>query len=383
MFGGSPAIMAALVLVASPALAYTADARSAGCTWKDVQSPFFSGQLYGVTALSGADAWSVGYDTDGPLLNTAVIEHWNGTRWKVTPSPQPGTYRDFLEKVSAAASNDVWAVGGFQSYRSQQHQRVWRQHTLAEHWDGSAWTVVASPNLPGADNVLFGLVAISTDDVWAVGTATSPDGPTRALSEHWDGRTWTIVRTPDAGAYSNVLGSVDVVSPNDVWAVGSFSDERFGLAQTLTEHWNGARWRVVPSPNIGALGDGFRGVAAISHGDVWAAGLYGYHAPDGSLLTGTMTQHWNGKRWSVIDTPDPPGGDSLLNGITALATDEVWAVGYSVGGPIVIRWNGTGWIPLDGPTGGSRSLWSVAGLSPRHLWAVGSFNREFLVMRGC
>jgi hypothetical protein len=334
----------------------------------------------GVTALSHDDVWSVGYDTDGPLLNTAVIEHWNGARWKVTKSPQPGSYRDFLEKVSGVSSSDVWAVGGYQSHHDGQLRP---QRTLAEHWDGTRWRVVATPNLAGSENALFGVVAISTNDVWAVGTAVRDSQTSQTLVEHWDGANWSIVPSPDPGTYTNVLSSIAVVSPTDIWAAGTIADGRLGLTETLTEHWNGVRWRVVSSPNIGELGDSFAGIAAVSSNDVWTAGSYAYHAPDGSVRTGTMTDHWDGMRWTVMATPDPPGGDSLLHGITALARDEVWAVGASVGGPVIIRWNGDAWLTIDAPGAQARSLWSVTALAPHDTWAVGSIALDFLIMRGC
>src|SRR5262249_22168170 len=146
-------------------------AAPAGCTWSDVSSPSFSGQLFGVAALSGTDAWSVGYETGGPVLNEAIVEHWNGAKWRLLRSPQPGSYRNFLEKVGVVGPADLWAVGGYEN----QHGGYARpQRSLVEHWDGIRWHVVPSPSVPGADTTLAGVVALATDDVWAVGFATTP-----------------------------------------------------------------------------------------------------------------------------------------------------------------------------------------------------------------
>jgi hypothetical protein len=41
---------------------------------------------------------------------------------------------------------------------------------LAEHWNGSSWSVVASPNVGGSDNLLNG-VSATTGDVWTVGSS--------------------------------------------------------------------------------------------------------------------------------------------------------------------------------------------------------------------
>ena len=40
--------------------------------------------------------------------------------------------------------------------------------TLTEHWNGTAWSVVASPNA-GTINSLQSVAAVSANDVWAVG----------------------------------------------------------------------------------------------------------------------------------------------------------------------------------------------------------------------
>jgi hypothetical protein len=61
--------------------------------------------------------------------------------------------------------------------------------------------------------------------------------------------------------------------------------------QTVTEHWNGTRWSVVPSPNppAGYL-DAFLGVVAISGCDAWAVGTTDFAS--------TVIAHWNGHIWS-------------------------------------------------------------------------------------
>ncbi len=52
----------------------------------------------------------------------------------------------------------MWAVGGYNS----------GGQALIEHWDGAAWNVVTNPN-PGTYNRFFGVAAISSQNVWAVG----------------------------------------------------------------------------------------------------------------------------------------------------------------------------------------------------------------------
>src|SRR5207248_3279171 len=86
---------------------------------------------------------------------------------------------------------------------------------------------------------------------------------------------WNSVYSPNVGANDNKLNAVAAISTNDAWAVGSYSDQQFaGPNQTLTEHWDGSAWSVVPSGNPGASDDVLLGVAAVSPDDVWAVGYY-------------------------------------------------------------------------------------------------------------
>ena len=84
---------------------------------------------------------------------------------------------------------------------------------------------------------------------------------------------WTGVPPPSPGATANHLLGTAVLSPCDAWAVGQSVDN--GVTSTLTEHWDGAIWKVVPSPSPGN-GTSVRltSVRADSTGDVWAVGSF-------------------------------------------------------------------------------------------------------------
>jgi hypothetical protein len=81
---------------------------------------------------------------------------------------------------------------------------------LVEHWDGSTWSVVPSPNPnPQGNNSLVAIAAVNGSDVWAVGLQLK--GP---FTEHWDGSQWSIVATPSGVASligMTALGSGTVV----------------------------------------------------------------------------------------------------------------------------------------------------------------------------
>src|SRR5947209_13196578 len=193
-------------------------------------------------------------------------------QWKVVHSPKSG----FLQGVAALAANDVWTVGSTGS------------RTLTEHWNGSSWTVVASPG-GGSNNSLDSVAAISTNDIWAVGASSNG-----TLTENWNGSYWTVIPSPSPDSSSSLL-SVAVVSSTDVWAVGASSNG------TLIENWNGSSWTIVPSPSPDSSSILYS-VAVVSANNVWAVG---------ASSNGTLTENWNGSYWTIISSPNPYGSSTL------------------------------------------------------------------------
>lgn len=87
-----------------------------GSKWLRVASPDLGGAgndnvLNSVTLTSPGNAWAVG-DASAGLVNKTLILHWNGARWVLVPSPNPGSSND-LNGVSASSPTNVWAVGTF------------------------------------------------------------------------------------------------------------------------------------------------------------------------------------------------------------------------------------------------------------------------------
>src|SRR5690349_20162957 len=71
-------------------------------------------------------------------------------------------------------------------------------------------------------------------------------GLARALAAPAAGcRNWTGAQPLSPGGASNTLNSVAIESACDAWAVGVQIGG--GIDATLTEHWNGTTWTVVPS----------------------------------------------------------------------------------------------------------------------------------------
>jgi hypothetical protein len=103
-----------------------------------------------------------------------------------------------------------------------------------------------------------------------------PHAPYSPLIEHWNGKAWSIVASPIQGT-SDHIGGIAVVSASNIWVVGDYTsdiDPAFGTYLTLIEHWNGKAWSVVNSPSPGSIASDLVSAAAIPKtSKVWAAGF--------------------------------------------------------------------------------------------------------------
>ena len=240
------------------------------------------------------------------------------------------------------------------------------------------WQKVISPNVSGAtsvNNELLGVAAISANDVWTVGWAQDPLGPPyvkRTLIQHFDGNTWNIVQSPNLlKDIQSVLHSVSGKSANDVWAVGSSHNGSLP-SRTLIEHWDGTQWSIVSSPSPDTQFNELRGVAAISATDVWAVGFRGGTKTETPIET--LILHWDGGRWTQVPSPNVPSGANQLFGITAIAANDIWAIGTAGGAPLALRWNGSVWsiVPVERNGGlSTEKLTAVSGTAGNDVWAVG------------
>jgi hypothetical protein len=243
--------------------------------------------------VASNDVWAVGYQqVSSTGMAQPLIEHWDGTSWSVVPSPNltPG---GLLKAVTAISTNNVWAVGEDDNLSVD----------LVEHWDGTSWSVVSSPAFNGSIEILYGVSADASNDVWAVG-----DSPGVIL--HFNGTSWSRTVLPPARVGGPALKAVAAVSPSDVWAVGMVRTSNSSNWVGLTEHWDGTSW--VREANA-APGVSITGIAAISASDIWAVGTGGI-------------QNWNGTSWSLV---------SSLRGVDVAALSDGTVVFVSGSGAII------------------------------------------------
>ena len=369
------AILAALLIRTGGASVKAAVPSSCG-GWSVVASPNHgadSDYLNGVAAVSANNVWAVGgYVTNGGpnSVDRSLIEHWNGSQWSTVTSLNVGKGNNDLTGVAVVSANDIWSVGttnlGPPHYTSQ---------SLIEHWNGTKWSLVSSPPPGGSGGGLRSISVISANDIWAVGNYNDNSATSHTLAEHWDGSHWTIVPSPDPASGGNYLEGVTVISSNNVWAVGgSFTT---GPANTLIEHWDGTVWSVVSSPNPGLAYNALFGVTSVSANDIWAVGNEYNRNVRGSL---TLIEHWNGTAWSVVSSPSLPSQKNFLASVSAMASNNVWAVGYAIqpdrgpGQTVIEHWNGSQWsiVASPNPGSGSDQLFGVTFVpATSQVWSVG------------
>ena len=141
--------------------------------------------------------------------------------------------------------------------------------------DATGLHLVTSPT--ATRPILTATTAIAANDIWSVGFANLAPNPQKLLAEHWNGSSWSVVPSPNPNGGSsngnNVLSEIAAVSATDIWAVGYTTDPSTGLQQTLTEHWDGTSWSVTASPNAAPAGSStLAGVTALGDGTVVAVG---------------------------------------------------------------------------------------------------------------
>jgi hypothetical protein len=199
--------------------------------------------------------------------------------------------------------------------------------TQAESWNGTAWSV---QTLPSSGYTLSSLNAVScpaATDCVAVGYASNKLSTSHVLAEGWNGKSWTIQKTPALPASSQAsLGAGSCPAANSCMALGGYQKSKNGEFLPLIEHWNGVRWTIEPAPLP----------AHVS--------LYSLSCPSATSCTGVgerqkcpgcgvvaVAAHWNGSTWTAQRLPVPAGarGHSIiLSDLSCPSTRVCKAVGF-------------------------------------------------------
>jgi hypothetical protein len=297
------------------------------------------------------------------------------SQFNVVAGANPGGFADVIlnNAMVAVSPTDIWAVGAQVSASGQPDQ------TLAEHWNGSAWSAVSTPNFTVANNDFWGATQVATNNVWAVGDYTDLAGVQHPYAAQYT-TSWTgFSNLPQVGTGNNRLEAAAAVSATNIWAVGFSRADTVAATphRTLIEQYNGTTWSVVTSPNVTTTSDDrLLGIAAMSATDVWAVGISTVAG-----VTSNLIEHYNGTAWSVVTSPNASTTKNDLYGVVALSATNAYAVGdyADAAGRLhtsVLKYNGTTWSAVGSPTIGAGtyddSLFSVSAASPTNIWAAGA-----------
>jgi sugar lactone lactonase YvrE len=288
--------------------------------------------LYGVSCASASNCVAVGAFRDSSETLDPLAEHWDGSEWTLLPIAAPsGAVETRLYDVSCASSTYCTAVG---SFRTSSNPAA----VLVEHWDGSEWTIQSMPKpSDGVAARLFGVSCASSTACMAVGYTEGGSEGNKQLIEHWDGSEWTQPTMPSGTAVESpsTLSDVSCVSSTLCTAVGSQRYPTGGSYTSLAEHWNGSEWAVQPTPplNRSSLVD----VSCTSSIACTAVGNYRGMSLD-EVGYRTYGVRWDGTAWTALEVPSIPAAagwssESFLQSVSCSADSVCTGVGSGLTAP--------------------------------------------------
>ena len=276
-------------------------------------------ELAAVSCPSRRNCTAVGQYWDGAAYHT-LAEHWDGTAWVIQPTPDPPSATvTFLNAVACPVKTMCEAAGYHQN-------NAGHYATLAERWDGATWAIQPTPDPAGVTiGMLDGIACPAPSTCTAVGLSADGSISGFTLAEHWDGTTWAIQPTPNPGGTTYAeLDSIACPSASTCTAAGSASGH--GPSTTLAEHWDGTTWAIQPTPSPGPAGSTFHGVACPSRRICLAVG--GDSAAVGQQAT--LAERWNGNTWTLQPAPSPAASPvSELDAVACTSAKLCTAAGSS------------------------------------------------------
>ena len=349
------ALLIGLVLGATPVGASVDSA-----TLVPTPAPGSASYLRSVDCLTVTTCIAVGDTYDGSVTEP-LIESWDGTSWVVIPSPTLPYPASRLGGVSCVDPSFCAAVGDyFSSFDGD--------HALTEIWDGTSWSEVDSPD-GGTATRLKSVSCVSATFCIAVGQAA---GGTLTVAERWDGTAWSVMQTANPEAY-NALTSVSCVSEDFCIAVGYSGGN--GSPEARSTVWDGSQWSAVAISNLGP-GSSAESVSCLTTTFCMFTGLIMGQPSQG------ITGFWDGSAWTLDPSfvVDPAIG-IYLDSVDCVSEQSCTVVGgrYLLNGkqePVMVNWDGTGWTEITAPIESEKDyseLYSVSCSSPWRCMAVGYF----------
>ena len=305
-----------------------------GSTWsvQSTANPAGSNLTYlqSDSCIPPGSCQAVGVSRDSFVVDHTLVEALDGTTWSIESSPDPvGAVGNNLQSVSCTSSTWCAAVGIYGSYGPYE--------ALSEIADGSSWSLEATPEVPGAtDTELASVSCESSTFCTAVGWSFG-DGDIATLAESWDGTAWSIVPTPNIANPPQLYG-VSCPSPTSCLAVGYYGSTG-GEPLPGAETWDGTAWSDQPAVlPPGAASAQLNSVSCVASTDRTAVGEY---ADSGGQQV-ALIENWDGSSWSVAPSASV---DDQLTSVSCSSSIACAAVGYSddTSEMLAETWDGTEW----------------------------------------
>lgn len=213
----------------------------------------------------------------------------------------------------------------------------------------SEWSLVEMPNPKASKGTyLWGGVSCSSAEAcMAAGHYNNSEGNQLTLAERWDGKTWTIQETPNHQAkYASELGGISCASSEACIAVGEDFPIGGPSVSTFAEQWNGKEWSIQETPNPPETERRrLTSVSCTSSTSCTAIGEYW----GGKYYETPFAEKWNGKVWGIQEIAKPGNYETAIRRISCSSTGACTAVGLYEKKPLsehttlAERWNGKEW----------------------------------------
>jgi hypothetical protein len=185
-------------------------------TWSVMSVPVPAGaqqtSFAAVSCATSSSCMAVGNYFNASFQTTPLVESLSASTWKVGSAPIPGgSSSNSLSAVSCSGTRCA-AVGTTNA-----------SHALSELWDGTSWSVRAVASPAGSrTTALSGVSCWAATSCVAVGDYESHTFAQLTLAERWNGTAWSLVATPNPrGSSSNTLNAVVCGSLASCTAVGA------------------------------------------------------------------------------------------------------------------------------------------------------------------
>ena len=243
---------------------------------------FKSARLAGVSCPSTSACVAVGDYSPSFGVFKPLTETWNGSSWSLVTAPIPlGSFANRLESISCSSATSCVAVGSSDS------------NPLAEAWNGTTWSLTPASSPTGAAVALLNGISCS-NSTSCLGVGSWSDGTIQyTLAESWNGTAWSVWTTPNpTGATQSELNSVACVAVDQCKAVG---DSEVGTIGTIGESFSASGWTLDTTPNPAGDTPVLNGVSCPSRVACVAAGYYAVNIPPFiySFQDRTLVESWS------------------------------------------------------------------------------------------